>query len=60
MDHDHEHASAWARTMSIAPKLAVRAALNERVKGAEVDTGKRAGAPTDIAAKLMTSRREKA
>jgi transposase-like protein len=52
-DHEHEYPSRWAAIMSISAKIGCTdQTLNEWVKNAEVDSGKRAGAPTDTAAKL--------
>src|SRR5262245_48308537 len=51
--HDGEHPSQRAAIMSIAAKIGCTAqTLNEWVKKAEVDNGRRAGVPTDFAAKL--------
>jgi len=59
LDRQHEHASLWAAIMSIASKIGCTGqTLNEWVKKAEVDAGKRAGVPTDIAAKLKALERE--
>ena len=45
--------------MSIAAKIGCTAqTLNERVKKAEVDNGRRAGVPTDFAAKLKALERK--
>ena len=59
LDHEREHPSRWAAIMSIAAKIGCTAqTLNEWVKKAEVDSGKRAGVPTDMAAKLKALERE--
>ena len=59
LDHEGEHASRWAAIMSIAAKIGCTAqTLNEWVKKAEVDNGRRAGVPTDFAAKLKALERE--
>ena len=59
LDHEHEHSSRWAVVLSIAAKIGCTAqTLNEWVKKAEVDGGKRAGMPTDMAAKLKALERE--
>ena len=59
LDHEHEHPSRWAAIMSIAAKIGCTGqTLNEWVKKAEVDAGKRAGVPTDMAAKLKALERE--
>ena len=50
LDHEHEHPSRWAAVVSIAAKIGCTAqTLHEWVKKAEVDSGKRAGVPTDMA-----------
>lgn len=59
VDHEHEHPSRWAAIMSISSKIGCTGqTLNEWVKKAEVDVGKRAGVPTDMAAKLKALERE--
>ena len=59
LDHEHEHPSRWAAIMLISAKIGCKdQTLNEWVKKAEVDAGKRAGMPTDMAAKLKALERE--
>ena len=59
LDHEGEHPSRWAAVVSIAAKIGCTAqTLNEWVKKAEVDSGRRAGVPTDMAAKLKALERE--
>ncbi len=59
LDHEHEHASRWAATVSIAGKIGCTAqTLHEWVKKAEVDVGKRVGVPTEMAEKLKALERE--
>lgn len=59
LDHEHEHSSRWAAVTSIASKIGCTAwTLLEWVKRAEVDAGKRAGLPTDMAARLKALERE--
>jgi transposase len=59
LDHEHEHPSRWAAIMSIAAKIGCTAqTLNEWVKKAEVDTGKRAGVPTEMAERMKALERE--
>ena len=59
LDHEHEHFSRWAAICSIAAKIGCTGqTLNEWVKKAEVDAGKRAGVPTDMAARLKALERE--
>jgi transposase len=59
LDHEKDHASRWAAVVSIAEKIGCAPqTLHEWVKKAEVDTGKRAGVPSDIAEKLKGLERE--
>ena len=59
VDHERDHASRWAAVVSIAEKIGCSAhTLNEWVKKAEVDTGKRAGVTTDTAERLKSLERE--
>jgi len=59
LDHEHEHPSRWSAIMSISAKIGCTGqTLNEWVKKAEIDAGKRAGVPTDMAAKLKALERE--
>jgi len=58
-DHERDHPSRWAAISSIAAKIGCTAqTLNEWVKKAEVDTGKRAGVPADTAERLKALERE--
>ena len=58
-DHEAEHPSRWAAISSIAAKIGCSAhTLNEWVKKAEVDTGKRAGLSSDTAEKMKALERE--
>ena len=58
-DHEAEHPSRWAAISSIAAKIGCSAhTLNEWVKKAEVDAGKRAGLPSDMAEKMKALERE--
>ena len=58
-DHEGEHSSRWAAVSSIAAKIGCSAhTLLEWVKKAEVDTGKRAGVPTEVADRLKALERE--
>jgi transposase len=58
-DHEAEHPSRWAAVSSIAAKIGCSAhTLNEWVKKAEVDTGKRAGVPSEMAEKMKALERE--
>ena len=59
MEHEAEHPSRWAAISSIAAKIGCSAhTLNEWVKRAEVDSGKRAGLPSDVAEKMKALERE--
>jgi transposase-like protein len=59
LDHEGEHASRWAAVSSIAAKIGCTAqTLNEWVKRAEVDSGKRSGLPSDVAERLKALERE--
>ena len=58
-EHRGEHASQWAAIVSIAAKIGCSShTLLDWVKKAEVDSGKRAGVPTDFAEKLRDLERE--
>lgn len=59
LDHEKDHASRWAAVVSIAEKIGCAPqTLHEWVKKAEIDTGKRAGVPSDTAEKLKALERE--
>jgi transposase len=59
LDTEAQHRSRWQAVMSIAAKIGCTAqTLNEWVKKAEVDSGKRAGIPTDMAEKMKALERE--
>ena len=52
-EHEAEHSSRWAAVSSIAAKIGCSAhTLHEWVKKAEVNSGKRAGLPIDVAEKM--------
>ncbi len=58
LDHEAEHPSRWAAVSSIAAKIGCSAhTLHEWVKKADVDSGKRAGLPSDVAEKMKASTR---
>mgnify|MGYP003384787145 CR=1 FL=1 len=58
-DHEAEHPSRWAAIMSIAGKIGcVPQTLNEWVKKAEVDCGRKPGVTTDMAEKMKALERE--
>ena len=59
LDHEGEHRRAGRRLSSIAAKIGCTAqTLHEWVKKAEVDSGTRAGVPSDVAEKLKALERE--
>ncbi len=59
LDHEGEHPSRWAAILSIAGKIGCTAqTLNEWVKKAEVDSSRKPGLTTDMAAKLKALERE--
>lgn len=52
-EHEAEHPPRWTAVSSIAAKIGCSAhTLNEWMKKAEVDSGKRAGLPSDVAEKM--------
>jgi len=58
-DHEADHPSRWAAIVSISEKIGcVPQTLFEWVKKAEVDSGKRAGVPTEMADRLKALERE--
>lgn len=60
-EHEAEHPSRWAAVSSIAAKIGCSAhTLHEWVKKAEaeIDSGKRAGLPSDVAEKMKALERE--
>ena len=59
LEHEGEHPSRWAAIMSISAKIGCTAqTLNEWVKKVEVDSGRKPGLTTDMAAKLKALERE--
>jgi len=58
-DREHDYPSRWAAVVSIAEKIGCAAqTLHEWVKKAEVDSGRRAGVPSDVAAQMKALERE--
>lgn len=58
-DHEADHPSRWTACQSIATKIGCSAhTLLDWVKKAEIDAGKRAGVPSDMAAKMKELERE--
>ena len=59
LDTEGQHGSRWQAIMSIAAKIGCSAhTLNDWVKKAEVDSGRRAGIPTEMAEKMKALERE--
>jgi transposase-like protein len=59
LETEGHHSSRWQAVMSIAGKIGCTAqTLNEWVKKAEVDSGQRAGVPTEMAEKMKALERE--
>ena len=59
LDHEGDHASRWAAVVSIATKIGCTPqTLNEWVKRTEVDSGRKPGLTTDMAAKMKALERE--
>ena len=59
LDHEADHSSRWTACQSVATKIGCSAhTLLDWVKRAEIDAGKRAGLPTDMAEKMKALERE--
>ena len=59
LDNEGQHASRWQAVMSISAKIGCTPeTLNGWVKKAEIDSGKRAGVPTDMAERMKALERE--
>ena len=59
LEHEGEHPSRWQAILSVAPKIGCSAqTLNEWIKKSETDNGRRAGVPSDMAAKMKALERE--
>ena len=59
LEHGGAHRSRWAAVSSIAAKIGCTAqSLNEWVKKAEIDSGVRAGIPSEAAERLKALERE--
>lgn len=59
LDHEKDHPSRWSAVVSIAAKIGCAGqTLHEWVKKAEVDSGTRAGVPSDVADRMKALERE--
>ena len=59
LEHEGQHGSRWSAIVSISTKIGGAAqTLNEWVKKAEVESGRRAGVPTELAERLEALERE--
>jgi transposase len=59
LDHEGQHPSRWAAISSIAAKIGCTAqTLSDWLKKAEVDSGARAGVPSEVAERLKALERE--
>jgi transposase len=59
LEHRCEHASQWAAIVSIAAKIGCTAqTLNEWLKKADIDSGRKPGLTTDMAARMKALERE--
>jgi len=59
LDNEGEHGSRWQAVMSISAKIGCAPqTLKEWVKKAEVDSGRRAGIPTELADRMKALERE--
>ncbi len=59
LGNEGQHDSRWAAILSISSKIGCAPqTLNEWVKKAEVDSGQRAGVPTEMAERMKALERE--
>jgi transposase len=59
LESEGRHSSRWQAIMSVSAKIGCSGhTLNEWVKKAEVDSGKRAGIPTEMADRMKALERE--
>ena len=60
LDGEGQHGSRWQAITSIASKIGCSAnTLNDWVKKAEVDSGRRAGVPSEMAERMKAPERER-
>jgi len=58
LDLESEHSSRWAAIVAVSDKIGCAAhTLNEWLRKAEVDSGKPAGVPTELAERLKAVER---
>lgn len=59
LDHEGQHGSRWSAIVSISSKIGCAAqTLNEWLKKAEVESGRRAGVPIEMAERMRALERE--
>ncbi|CAL4867897.1 hypothetical protein MMA231_02170 [Asticcacaulis sp. MM231] len=59
LDHEADYPSRWTAILSVAQKIGCApGTLNDWIKKTEVDSGKRAGVPTDLSEKMKALERE--
>ena len=59
LDHEGEHPSRWATIVSVASKIGCAAqSLHQWIGKVEVDSGRKPGLTTDMAAKMKALERE--
>jgi transposase-like protein len=59
LEHEGQHGSRWAAIVSISSQIGCAGqTLNEWVRKAEVESGRRAGIPTELAETLTARARE--
>ena len=59
LDQEAEHSSRWSAIQAIAPKTGCSAqTLNDWIKKAGVDSGRRGGIPTELSEKMKALERE--
>lgn len=59
LEHEKDHSSRWATVVSVSSKIGCSApTLHDWVKRSEIDSGTRAGVPTEVAEKMKAMERE--